>query len=435
MNTQNSNTKTRKYLVIGGGGREHALAWKIAQSPMVEKVYVAPGNGGTANEPKLQNVDISVDELTKMIEFCQANNIYATVVGPEAPLVNGIKDEFDKAGLLCFAPSKKAAQLEGSKAFTKDFLARHKIPSAQYQTFSTLSPALDYLKSHKYPLVIKADGLAAGKGVVICEGYQQAESTCKEMLNDLRFGKAGQRIVIEDFLVGEEASFICMIDGDNILPLASSQDHKALLDGDQGPNTGGMGAYSPAPRLQGDMFDRCIDEVIKPTLAGLKSDGINYFGFLYAGLMIGEDGTPMVLEFNCRLGDPETQPIMMRLESDLVDVLDSAFKHKLNEVTLKWNPKPALGVVIAQEGYPGDYAKGAKLNIDKNTANDTKIFQAGTVEQDGNTITSGGRVLCITALGENVADAQKRAYELVKTTAWPGSYYRTDIGYRAIEKT
>lgn len=422
-------------LIIGSGGREHALAWKAAQSATVNTVFVAPGNAGTALEPKLQNVDIGVDDFAALANFCQANGVGLTIVGPEAPLVNGIVDYFTERGLRCFGPSKGAAQLEGSKAFTKDFLARHHIPTAEYGNFTEVEPALAYLRKKGAPIVIKADGLAAGKGVIVAETLEQAETTVRDMLSGNAFGDAGCRVVIEEFLQGEEASFIVMVDGKNVLPMATSQDHKRAGDGDQGPNTGGMGAYSPAPVVTQQVHDRIIAEVILPTVRGMAAEGNPYTGFLYAGLMITARGEPKVIEYNCRFGDPETQPILMRLKSDLVQLCQAALDGKLNEQTAQWEERAAVGVVMAAGGYPGSYHKGDVINGLPATASDgEKIFHAGTRLDGVKVVTNGGRVLCATALGKTVCEAQQRAYGLVNQIDWKDMMHRTDIAWRAIER-
>ena len=424
-----------KCLVIGGGGREHAMAWKIGQSNRVGEICVAPGNAGTALEPGLTNVPIAADDVDGLVRFAQENAIDLTIVGPEAPLVKGVVDTFKAAGLRCFGPDRKAAQLEGSKAFCKDFLARHKIPTAAYQTFTDLTAALAYIRQQGAPLVVKADGLAAGKGVVVAQTEAEAEAAVQDMLAGNAFGSAGHRVVIEEFLRGEEASFIVLADGEHILPMASSQDHKARDDGDHGPNTGGMGAYSPAPVVTPELHQRIMRDVIEPTVRGMAADGCPYTGFLYAGVMIGPDGTPKVLEFNCRLGDPETQPIMLRLRSDLVDLCEAALAGQLDQVQADWDEQAALGVVLAAGGYPGDYAKGAVIEgLSTADSASLKVFHAGTALQDEQVVTSGGRVLCVTALGATVQQAQQRAYEQVRTIHWDGVYYRTDIGYRAVAR-
>lgn len=423
-----------KLLVVGGGGREHALAWKLAQSPRTDIVYVAPGNAGTAREPKLQNVDIPAEAVSELFRFAEDAAIDLTIVGPEGPLVAGIVDSFRDGGLRVFGPSRGAAQLEGSKAFTKDFLQRHGIPSAQYRVFTELNEALQFIHDRGAPLVVKADGLAAGKGVILAQDQEEARAAVRDMLAGNRFGEAGHRVVVEEWLLGEEASFICMVDGSNILPLATSQDHKARDDGDRGPNTGGMGAYSPAPVVSEQMHERIMAEVIEPTVKGMALEGNPYVGFLYAGLMIGPDGTPKVLEYNCRFGDPETQPILMRLRSDLVELCLAATEGRLNEASASWDPRPALGVVMAAGGYPGDYRKGEVISGLPEESQDLKVFHAGTAEREGQIVTSGGRVLCVTALGESVGAAQARAYEGVRQIRWDGAYARTDIGYRAIAR-
>ncbi len=422
-------------LVIGSGGREHALAWKAAQSENVETVYVAPGNAGTATESKLKNVAISVGDTPALIEFAKTNNIALTIVGPEQPLVDGVVDAFQAQGLTIFGPSAKAAQLEGSKAFTKDFLARNEIPSGFYQNFTEIEPALTYVREHGAPIVVKADGLAAGKGVIVALTLEEAEDAIKDMLAGNAFGEAGHRVVIEEFLDGEEASFIVMVDGKNVLSMATSQDHKRAYDGDKGPNTGGMGAYSPAPVVTAEIHERIMNEVIMPTVNGMANEDAPYTGFLYAGLMIDENGTPNVIEYNCRFGDPETQPIMMRLNSDLVELCLLACEGKLDSATIEFDPRPAVGVVLAAGGYPGSYAKGKVISgLAANKNDDSKAFHAGTAELNGEVITAGGRVLCATALGETVTQAQKSAYELLSGITWQDVQYRTDIAYRAIER-
>ncbi len=422
-------------LIIGNGGREHALAWKAAQSPLADKVYVAPGNAGTALEPGLTNVEISATDIPALLTFAQSNDIGLTIVGPEAPLVIGVVDAFQAAGLKIFGPSQAAAQLEGSKAFTKDFLARHNIPSAEYQNFTEVEPALAYVRSKGAPIVIKADGLAAGKGVIVAMTLQDAEDAVQDMLAGNAFGDAGHRIVVEEFLDGEEASFIVMVDGENVVPMATSQDHKRVGDGDTGPNTGGMGAYSPAPVVTDEIHQRAMDQVIWPTVRGMAAEGNTYVGFLYAGLMISADGQPKVIEFNCRFGDPETQPIMLRLRSDLVELCLAGAEGKLDEKTSEWDERPALGVVLAAGGYPGDYNNGEVIQgLPQQESADGKVFHAGTRMQGNDVVTSGGRVLCVTALGETVAQAQQRAYQLADGIQWTGSFCRKDIGYRAIAR-
>jgi phosphoribosylamine--glycine ligase len=424
-----------KILIVGNGGREHALAWKAAQSPLAERVYVAPGNGGTAQESKVENLPIAADDVPALVRFATAQAIDLTIIGPEAPLVAGVVDAFKAAGLRCFGPTRDAAQLEGSKAFTKDFLAHHRIPTASYGVFTETEHALAYLRRVGAPIVIKADGLAAGKGVILAEDLATAEAAVQDMLGAGRFGSAGNRVVIEEFLTGEEASFIVMVDGEHILPLATSQDHKARDDGDCGPNTGGMGAYSPAPIVTPEVQDRIMREVIEPTVAGLAAEGIHYVGFLYAGLMIDGGGAPKVLEYNCRLGDPETQPLLMRLESDLVELCLAAIEGRLDQVTAVWDARPALGVVMAAGGYPDGYETGHRIRgLDAALPSDVKVFQAGT-RADGPTIlTNGGRVLCVTALGNSVSEAQSRAYQAVENIRWEGCQFRRDIGYRAIAR-
>lgn len=424
-----------KALVIGGGGREHALAWKLAQSDKIDEVIVAPGNAGTAMEPKLRNVSISVEDIEGLLALAQSEKIDLTVVGPEAPLVLGVVDKFIAAGIACFGPSAQAAQLEGSKAFCKDFLAQHQIPTAEYDVFSEVRLAEAYIDKMGAPIVVKADGLAAGKGVIVAQTIDAAKAAVNDMLIGNKFGDAGARVVVEEFLVGEEASFICMVDGENILPLASSQDHKARDNGDLGPNTGGMGAYSPAPVVTQDMHDRIMREVIEPTVAGMSKDGIPYTGFLYAGVMIDKNGVPKVLEYNCRFGDPETQPIMLRLNSDLAELCAAGVEGKLDQVEALWNEQPTVGVVMAAGGYPESYAKGAVISgIEDANSDLVKVFHAGTAEQDNEIVTSGGRVLCVTALGDSVTDAQKNAYAGVEKISWNQAYFRTDIAYRAIAR-
>ena len=424
-----------KVLVIGNGGREHALAWKAAQSADVETVYVAPGNAGTALEAKVENVNIGVEDIDALVAFAKDNNIGLTIVGPEAPLVIGVVDAFDAAGLPIFGPTKGAAQLEGSKAFTKDFLARHKIPTAEYGNFTEIPPAIAYIKEKGAPIVVKADGLAAGKGVILAETEAEAIAAVEDMLAGNAFGEAGSRVVIEEFLVGEEASFIVMVDGETVLPMASSQDHKARDNGDTGPNTGGMGAYSPAPVVTPEIHDRIMNEVIMPTVKGMNAEGNRYRGFLYAGVMVAQDGTPKVLEYNCRFGDPETQPIMMRLRSDLVSMCLAAINGELASVEADWDPRASLGVVLAAGGYPAPYNKGDVISgHDVALPAHQKVFHAGTSSKDGNVVTNGGRVLCAVSLGETVAEAQAGAYDVVKQVTWDKVYFRTDIGHRAVSR-
>ena len=422
-------------LIIGGGGREHALAWKAAQSPKVEKVFVAPGNAGTAREPKTANVPIAAEAVADLVAFARTKQIDLTIVGPEAPLVAGVVDAFRAAGLRCFGPTKAAAQLEGSKAYAKDFLARHRIPTAAYRNFTDIDAAVAYIREQGAPIVVKADGLAAGKGVILAQTEDEAVAAVRDMLAGNVFGAAGRRVVIEEFLKGEEASFIVMADGQHVLPMATSQDHKARDNRDRGPNTGGMGAYSPAPVVTAAVHARVMREVIEPTVRGMAADGIPYTGFLYAGLMIGLDGTPRVLEFNCRFGDPETQPIMMRLRSDLTALCEAALDGKLDQIKAQWDPRPALGVVMAAGGYPGDYRKGDAISgLSAQEAADAKVFHAGTLEKNGQIVTAGGRVLCACALGDTVEKAKLRAYDLVHQIKWDDVYYRTDIGYRAVAR-
>ena len=424
-----------KILIIGGGGREHALAWKAARSPLAERVYVAPGNAGTEMEPAVENVAIAADDLAALADFAEDRGIDLTIVGPEAPLAAGVVDLFRARGLRCFGPERAAAQLEASKRFAKEFLQRHGIPTAAWRSFTETAPALAYLEEVGAPIVVKADGLAAGKGVILAGTVEEARATVRDMLGGELFGAAGRRVVIEEFLAGEEASFICMVDGRNVLAMASSQDHKAAHDGDTGPNTGGMGAYSPAPVVEEAMHRRILDEVILPTVAGMAEDGVPYTGFLYAGLMIGEDGAPRVLEYNCRFGDPETQPIMLRMRSDLVAHCLAALAGRLDGEQAEWDRRAALGVVLAAQGYPGSYRQGDEIHgLEGVDGGDGKVFHAGTRRVDGRVVTAGGRVLCATALGESVADAQRAAYQLAERIHWKGAWYRRDIGYRAIAR-
>ncbi len=425
-----------KVLVIGGGGREHALAWSAARSPRVDRVFVAPGNAGTALEAKCENVDIPVTDIAALVRFAREQAMDLTIVGPEQPLVLGVVDAFREAGLACFGPSKGAAQLEGSKAFSKDFLARHDIPTAAYATFTDAAEARAYVEQQGAPIVVKADGLAAGKGVVVAQTVDEALAAVDSMLEQNAFGDAGARVVVEEFLVGEEASFIVMVDGEHILPLASSQDHKARDEGDRGPNTGGMGAYSPAPVLDRQAHERAMREVIEPTVRGMAAEGNRYTGFLYAGLMIGPGGAPKVLEFNCRMGDPETQPIMLRLESDITELCEAAIEGRLHEVECRWSPKVSLGVVLAAGGYPGDYGKGDVISgLPEGELDGAKVFHAGTARNArGEVVTSGGRVLCVCALGDSTSAAQRNAYALVDRIQWNGVYCRRDIGYRAVAR-
>ena len=424
-----------KILVIGSGGREHSLAWRCAQSDNVEKVFVAPGNAGTARETRLENVAIDVMDFEGLANFAEAESVALTIVGPEAPLVEGIVDYFSERQLACFGPSRAAAQLEGSKAFTKKFLDRHGIPTAAFATFTDLDLARAYIEQQGVPIVIKADGLAAGKGVVVATSEEEAVAAVTDMLAENRFGDAGHRVVIEQFLEGEEASFIAIVDGEHVLPMATSQDHKARDDGDRGPNTGGMGAYSPAPVVTGAVHERIMNEVILPTVKGMAEDGNEYVGFLYAGLMISPEGRPAVVEFNCRFGDPEAQPVMLRLKSDLPRLCLAALERKLDREQAEWDPRCAVGVVLAAGGYPAEYAKGIPISgLDTPLKDNQKLFHAGTAERDGEVVTNGGRVLCATALGETVSAAQAAAYDLADRISWDNVYYRRDIAYRAIAR-
>lgn len=431
-----------KVLVIGSGGREHALAWKCAQSPDVEKVYVAPGNGGTGTESKLENVPIGVMDFAALADFARERDVALTVVGPEAPLVDGVTDYFQQQGLACFGPVAKAARLEGSKSFSKDFMRRHGVPTAAYEVFTEVGPAANFVRECGAPIVVKADGLAAGKGVIVARTEAEAIATIKDMLSGNRFGEAGHRVVVEEFLAGEEASFIVMSDGTNVLPMATSQDHKARDDGDRGPNTGGMGAYSPAPVVTDEVHERIMDQVIRPTIAGMAADGHPYVGFLYAGLMISPDGEVNVVEFNCRFGDPEAQPVLLRLASDLPQLCLAALDGKLDKVQAEWDPRCSLGVVLAAGGYPEAYKKGAVISgLDHDHGEGRKVFHAGTVREDSTApmgdpivLTNGGRVLCATALGKDITAAQNAAYELVRSIHWDGVQFRGDIGYRAVAR-
>jgi phosphoribosylamine--glycine ligase len=424
-----------KILVIGSGGREHALAWKAAQSPLAEQVFVAPGNAGTARENNIENVDINGEDIPALLDFALNKQIDLTIVGPEAALVEGIVNRFTAAGLKIFGPTKAAAQLEGSKAFTKDFLERHDIPTAFYGNFTEIEPAIQYIEEKGAPIVIKADGLAAGKGVILAQTNEEAIAAVKDMLAGNKFGDAGARVVIEEFLYGEEASFICMVDGKNVLPMASSQDHKARDDGDNGPNTGGMGAYSPAPVVTPEMHERIMQMVIEPTVKGMADEGNSFTGFLYAGVMINDEGIPKVLEYNVRFGDPETQPIMMRLKSDLVQHCLDAIDGRLDTAETQWDERTSLGVVLAAGGYPDSYHKGDIISgLEDTETESTKVFHAGTAEKDGNIVTNGGRVLCAVALGNSVTEAQQKAYQVVNKISWNNVYYRNDIGHRAIAR-
>ncbi len=423
-----------KILIIGGGGREHAFAWKSAQSDKVSHVFVAPGNAGTTHEDKVSNVDINVEDIPGLKNFALENSIDLTIVGPEVPLCLGVVDAFEDVELSCFGPRQSAAILEGSKSFAKDFMFRHDIPTAASEAFTQMEPAIAWIKDKGAPIVVKADGLAAGKGVVIAQTEGEAIQAVEDMLAGNAFGEAGHIVVIEEFLTGEEASFIVMTDGSTILPLATSQDHKARDEGDTGPNTGGMGAYSPAPVVTSLMHDRIMKEVIEPVIKGMASEGRPYKGFLYAGVMVAADGTPNVLEFNCRFGDPETQPIMMRLKSDLVELCLAGSTAQLRGVQVEWDPRPALGVVLASGGYPAGYKKGDVISGLENEQPDLKIFHAGTSENNGDVLTAGGRVLCVSALGNSVKDAQQKAHEGIEKIKWDGMFYRKDIGHRAIER-
>lgn len=422
-------------LIIGSGGREHALAWKVAQSPRVNTVFVAPGNAGTAGEAGVENIAIEVMDFAGLADFAQANKVELTIVGPEAPLVEGVVDYFEERKLRCFGPRRGAAQLEGSKAFTKDFLARHNIPTGAYGNFTELEPALAYLRKCGAPIVVKADGLAAGKGVIVAETLAEAEAAVTDMLSGNAFGAAGCRVVIEEFLAGEEASFIVMVDGRNVLPMATSQDHKRIGEGDTGPNTGGMGAYSPAPVVDRAIFDRVMAEVIHPTVQGMAAEGNHYTGFLYAGLMISPEGDPRVIEYNCRFGDPETQPIMVRLQSDMVELCDAALAGTLDSARADWDARCAIGVVLAAGGYPASYQKGAVIHgLNAEQADNIKVFHAGTACANGEVVTSGGRVLCVTALGDDIATAQRDCYQAADKINWEGMTLRRDIGWRAIAR-
>ena len=424
----------KRILVIGSGGREHALAWKLSQSEHTDTVYVAPGNAGTEREANVENIDISSDDIPALLAFVSANAIDLTIVGPEAPLVAGIVDEFTAGGQPILGPHKFNAQLEGSKAFAKQFMQQFSIPTANYSEFTEPKSAIEYVQQNTLPIVIKADGLAAGKGVVIAQSKQEAITTIKSMLSGSAHGDAGKKIVIEEFLQGEEVSFICLVDHDTVVPLASSQDHKARDNGDQGPNTGGMGAYSPAPIVTPALHEQILEQVIYPTVNGFIQMGHPYQGFLYAGLMISPSGIPKVLEFNCRFGDPETQPIMLRLQNDFSELCNLAANHQLQTTNLHWDPRSALSVVMAAGGYPFDYAKGETISGLNDADNETiKVFHAGTEQHNGDVKTNGGRVLCVTALGDDIQTAQHSAYNAVKKITWKDAFYRTDIGYRAIK--
>nr|VFK81023.1 MAG: phosphoribosylamine--glycine ligase [Candidatus Kentron sp. SD] len=426
-----------KILIIGGGGREHALAWKTAQSTLVTRIYVAPGNAGTAREAKVRNVPLDVGDMEGLTAFAREQKIDLTIVGPEAPLVNGITDIFAAKGLRCFGPSQRAAQLEGSKVFTKEFLARHEIPSAAFRDFTEFGEAERYIRARfrpPTPIVIKADGLAAGKGVIIASDADGAVAAARDMLSGKAFGEAGRRIIIEEYLTGEEASFIALVDGEHILPMASSQDHKPRDEGDKGPNTGGMGAYSPAPVVTREMHERIMKEVMGPTVRGMAAEGCPYRGFLYAGLMIGADGAPKVLEYNCRFGDPETQPILMRLDSDLVELCEAGMNGNLDRCVPRWDPRAGLGVVMASKGYPASYPTGDVIEGLDGEHPHAKVFHAGTGEVAGKIVTTGGRVLCVCGLGATVTEAQASAYARLREIRWDNMYYRKDIGFRAIDR-
>jgi len=420
-----------KVLVIGSGGREHALAWQCAQFDEVKHVFVAPGNAGTALEKKISNIDIDSENISELITFAKEESIDITIVGPEAPLVLGVVDEFEDEGLCIFGPSKQAAQLEGSKAFCKDFLERNNIPTAYYKVFTETKSAINYVEEKGTPIVIKADGLAAGKGVIIAHSLEEATHAINDMLEDNRFGEAGSRVVIEEFLEGEEASFIVMVDGSSILPMATSQDHKARDNRDMGPNTGGMGAYSPAPVVSDLVYKNAMEKVIRPTVDAMKNEGMPYTGFLYAGLMIDHNGNVKVLEYNCRFGDPETQPIMMRLQSNLAKLCLLGANGSLDKATANWDSRTSLGVVMAANGYPYSYQKGDEISLPASSSS-SKVFHAGTMLDNNKILTNGGRVLCATSLGKDLKDAQNKAYELVKEVNWDGSYFRTDIGFKGL---
>jgi phosphoribosylamine--glycine ligase len=422
-------------LVVGGGGREHALAWKLAEPDAVARVFVAPGNAGTALEPKLENIALDPMDIEGLAQFARDQHCALTVIGPEAPLVAGIVDYFTEQGLACFGPSAGAAQLEGSKSFTKDFLARHQIPTAAYAVFNDIDSALAYVREQGAPIVIKADGLAAGKGVIVAMTLQEAETAIHDMLADNKFGDAGARVVVEGFLEGEEASFIVMVDGKHVLPMATSQDHKRIGEGDTGPNTGGMGAYSPAPVVTDAVHEKVMQQVILPTVKGMAAEGHPYTGFLYAGLMIDVEGNPSVIEYNCRFGDPETQPIMHRLQSDLGALCLAAMDRRLDQVSAVWDPRPAVGVVLAAGGYPDAYEKGQAIEgLDRDWPPTTKVFHAGTRAEGHAVVTQGGRVLCVSALGDSIADAIAGAYAGVDHISWAGMVCRRDIGWRAIDR-
>jgi phosphoribosylamine--glycine ligase len=424
-----------KVLVVGSGGREHAIAWKVAGSPLVTEVFVAPGNAGTATEPRVRNVPVASDDLEALVALALAERVDLTIVGPEVPLVAGLADRFEEHGLKCFGPRADGARLEGSKAFTKDFLSRHGIPTAGYGTFTDVQSAREYARTRTPPIVIKADGLAAGKGVVIAPTIAAADDTLTRMLEQRHFGAAGARVVIEDFLGGEEASFIALVDGTRVVPLASSQDHKTRDDEDRGPNTGGMGAYSPAPVVTDEVHRHVMRDIMLPTAEGLVKDNIRYRGFLYAGLMIDDAGRAKVVEFNCRLGDPETQPILFRLRSDLVRLCLQCFDGTLGQEPIVWDPRATVGVVMASRGYPDAYEKGKVISgLDRVDGEDVKVFHAGTRLLNGNVLTDGGRVLCAVGRGDSVAAARAKAYGAVQRVSWDGAFWRSDIGYRAVAR-
>ena len=428
--------RQKTILIVGGGGREHALAWKMARSPAAARVLVAPGNGGTAREPKVDNVPVAADDIEGLAALARDAGADMTVVGPEAPLAAGIKDRFDSMGLACLGPSRAAAQLEASKAFAKAFMQRHRIPTARYQAFTGADEAERYIRAQETALVVKADGLAAGKGVVLADNADQAAAAARGMLTGQAFGAAGARVVVEERLQGEEASFIALVNGENAVALASSQDHKAAFDGDAGPNTGGMGAYSPAPVVTDAMHRRIMEDIIRPTVRAMAAEGRPFTGFLYAGLMIDRAGSPRVLEFNVRLGDPETQPLLMRLQTDLAELACAALEGRLRETAIDWDPRPALGVVMSAAGYPGAYRKGDEIaGADADFGGDVKVFHAGTrIDEQGRLLTAGGRVLCVCALGDDIRSAQGRAYGAVQRISWQGRHFRTDIGRRAVER-
>ena len=425
-------TKNR-VLIVGSGGREHALAWKISQSDKVERIFVAPGNAGTEYEVKTKNVDISPNDIDSLIKFSKSKNINLIVVGPEDPLVNGITDQFNAAGINCFGPSAEAAKLEGSKGYSKMFMQKYGIPTANFSTFDDMFAAQNYAKDKTYPLVIKADGLAAGKGVVIVDDYDSASKIIAEFMDEKKFGEAGNKIVIEEFLTGQEVSFIVMVNGEEILPLATSQDHKTIGEGDKGLNTGGMGAYSPVPFISEELNENIIDTVIRPTVKGLATEGIYFRGFLYAGLMINENLEAKVLEYNCRFGDPETQPIMLRLQSDLYDLIDSCFKGGIDKYPIQWNSDMALGVIMASKGYPESYGTGMEIKGLNDFGKNIKVFHSGTTTKNNKILTNGGRVLCVSALGKDIEESRDIAYSAISEINWKGCYFRKDIGFRIMK--